>query len=74
MLLALYALQGDPVGTTALADAIGTPLTTALRWIQYLENKGLVRRISDPNDLRRANVYLQTRGFEQMEAYLRGLS
>ncbi len=58
MLLDLYASheRGEQVSMVALALASGVPQSTALRTIQRLEDKGMIVREGDPNDLRRSWV------------------
>lgn len=45
------------------------PLTTALRWVSALENRGLVWRRGDSHDKRAANVGLTTRGKDLLVRY-----
>ena len=48
----------------------GLPSTTVLRWINKLEEAGLVYRESDPSSHRRVFVMLTDRGFDLMSAHL----
>jgi DNA-binding MarR family transcriptional regulator len=54
MLLALYAAecQGPRPTVTSLCQNSGFPLTTALRWLHFLEGERLVSRESSPVDKR----------------------
>jgi DNA-binding MarR family transcriptional regulator len=58
MLLDLFASheRGERVSVIALALASGVPQSTALRTIQRLEDKGMIVREGDPDDLRRSWV------------------
>jgi DNA-binding MarR family transcriptional regulator len=54
MLLALYsaAEENGQLPVSRLAERSGTPPTTAIRWLAYLEDQGLTQRLSNPNDQR----------------------
>ncbi len=54
MLLALCACEefAAPPTVSALGAASGAPATTALRWLSYLENQGLVTRHGSLHDQR----------------------
>lgn len=58
MLLDLFAAHelGQRVSVSALCFASGVPQSTALRTVQRLEERGLVEREGDPDDLRRSWV------------------
>jgi DNA-binding MarR family transcriptional regulator len=58
MLLDLFVSheRGEQVSMVALALASGVPQSTALRTIQRLEDKHMIVREGDPNDLRRSWV------------------
>jgi DNA-binding MarR family transcriptional regulator len=68
MLLALYAvdLAKEQVSITDLSKATAVPGTTLLRWIDELEEAGLIRRIPDSRDGRRIFIYLSSRGRSAM--------
>lgn len=72
MLLELYALkcEGVRVSVSKLSVAANVPGTTALRWIDKLDEQGLIERTDDPLDGRRVWVVLSERGFETMWLYL----
>lgn len=72
MLLTLYchALRGETLSASMLCQAAGTSPTTALRWIQLLEQKKLVVRTKDDQDARRAMISLTVQGETVMTEYL----
>jgi len=53
-----------------LADLVGTPLTTALRWMGYLEKELLAERNDHPTDRRIVFIKLTDKGRNAMEAFL----
>lgn len=76
MLLALYCFgaRGEKLWVSGLRDYASVPPTTASRWIAVMEQKGLVVRIKDKDDARRAFVKLSDSGAKMMEDYLRSIS
>ncbi|MDR6786763.1 PAS domain S-box-containing protein [Sphingomonas sp. BE138] len=72
LLLDLYAqaLAGRATYTTSAAVASGAPLTTALRQIATLVDRGLVAREADPVDRRRVLLCLTDEGSHRMRDYL----
>lgn len=56
-----------PVTSACIGAAV--PVTTALRWLTVLEDKGLILRENDTADARRVFVRLSTDGYEKMIAY-----
>lgn len=71
MLLLLYITEPGPrQSISRLADESGASRTTALRWIDYLEGQGLIRREAHPNDRRIAFVQLTQKGRQSIELYL----
>lgn len=72
MLLELYALEceGRSISISKLSFAAGVPGTTALRWIDKLEEKMLIVRTDDALDGRRTWVALSEHGFATMRLYL----
>jgi len=58
ILLDLYIseVEGKKISITSACAASNVPLTTALRWIGVLEDRGLVIRYDDPTDNRRSFV------------------
>lgn len=71
MLLDLTAARAEHarVSVTSLCIASGVPATTALRWIAQLETAGLVERVADDIDKRRAFIALSDKAAEAMAAY-----
>ena len=62
MMLDLYVNDGGrPVSLTSLAGAASVSSSTALRSIEILVSRNLLRRIPDPHDGRRINVLLSPR-------------
>ncbi|WP_294196198.1 PAS domain-containing protein [uncultured Sphingomonas sp.] len=72
LLLDLFAqdLAGRDTYTTSAAVASGAPLTTALRQITMLVERGLVAREADPVDRRRVLLRMTDEGAQRMRAYL----
>ena len=75
MLLDLTAARGEHrrVSITSLCIASGVPTTTALRWIKLLEQSGLVQRIEDETDRRRAFISLTDRGTDAMARFFKAV-
>ena len=73
ILLELYAASLGQFRTTVgkLCVGAGVPATTALRWINHLEEKGMIERKSDPTDGRRQFLMLSPSGLEAMNAALK---
>jgi DNA-binding MarR family transcriptional regulator len=76
ILLALYRaeLEQRPVSTSALCIASAVPATTALRWIDKLEQLRFLTREADPLDGRRFWVTLSSRASAKMNSYFNSLS
>ena len=74
ILLELYAteLGQRRISISSLCIGAGVPATTALRWINALENKGLITRQDDPVDGRRVYASLAEKGIDAMQAYFAG--
>lgn len=62
-------LQGNITYVSSLAVGAQVPLTTALRYLQLLEDHGLVSRERDPKDKRRTLVELTDKGLQKMRAF-----
>jgi DNA-binding MarR family transcriptional regulator len=73
MLLSLYIMDGRPLSAGQLANMIGAPQTTALRWLQYLEKEGFVARSTDPDDRRFTRIGLLDQGRQLLDAYFSSL-
>ena len=71
MLLDLTAATAERarVSVTSLCIAASVPPTTALRWIRQMTDGGLLRRIEDETDRRRAFIVLSDRSRNAMAAY-----
>jgi DNA-binding MarR family transcriptional regulator len=74
MLLALYmeASSGPKVTVGRLSEMTDTAQTTAIRWLDYLENHGLVRREPHPTDRRAVRVELTGKGRSALDELLSG--
>ena len=73
ILLDLFAAQeaGQRVSISSACIAANVPPTTALRWLAILESRGLIVRISDETDRRRAFVRLSELAHRRMSQWLR---
>lgn len=71
MLLDLTAARAEHerVSVTSLCIASGVPATTALRWISQMVEAGLLERVQDDADRRRAFIALTDRAAEAMARY-----
>ena len=71
MLLDLTAarVEHNRVSVTSLCIASGVPPTTALRWISQLTEAGLLERVEDETDRRRAFITLTDRAADAMARY-----
>jgi DNA-binding MarR family transcriptional regulator len=69
MLVILYILDGRRVTVGRLATMIDAPQTTALRWLQYLEERSYIARRDDPDDKRVVCIELMDEGRERLDAY-----
>lgn len=61
--------EGQQVSVTSLCIAAGVPATTALRWIGQMVEAGLLVRVQDPEDRRRAFIALSHRSTDAMARY-----
>jgi len=75
MLLESYAadLTDTSLSVTSLCLGAAVPATTALRWLQKLEQQGWVGRRSDPLDGRRIWVEMTTQGSSRMSKYFNAI-
>jgi hypothetical protein len=71
MLLDLTAARAEHVrvSVTSLCIASGVPPTTALRWIGQMNQAGLLERVEDESDRRRAFIALSARAADGMARY-----
>jgi len=76
ILLALYVIDGDRrrLNTRELSELANLALTTALRWLNYLEEQGLIARKSNPFDQRMVYVEISDKGRSAMDDYLLQMS
>jgi len=72
MLLELYSEQFSPRHSTltSLSAASGLPISTALRYIRTMEQRGLLQRMRDQHDARIVHVRLSDQALEKMRAIL----
>lgn len=71
ILLDLSAARGEgrQVSVTSLCIASGVPATTALRWIAQMSEAGLLERVADEQDGRRAFIGLSQAAADGMARY-----
>ena len=71
ILLDLTAARAEHsrVSITSLCIASGVPATTALRWIGMMTESGLLQRVEDDTDRRRAFVALGDKAADAMARY-----
>ena len=71
MLLDLTAARAEHarVSVTSLCIASGVPPTTALRWIGQMSETGLLERVEDETDRRRAFITLTDKAADSMARY-----
>lgn len=75
ILLELYAaaLGQQRISITRLCHASAVPATTALRWINTLEEKGIIRKAADPLDGRRVFVSLSQEAVTAIGGFFRSV-
>lgn len=75
ILLDLTAARAEHtrVSVTSLCIASGVPPTTALRWIAQMTETGLLERVEDEADRRRAFIQLSDRAADAMARYFHEL-
>lgn len=71
ILLSLYVIHNERrrMSIRALADHCDLPLTTMQRWLEYLAQRDLVRRSTNPADHRVVYIELAEKGRQKMDAY-----
>jgi hypothetical protein len=62
-------LLGERISVSSACIASGVPPTTGLRWLNMLEQHGLVLRQCDPRDARRSYVILSPGGSMALRRY-----
>ena len=74
LLLTLFVMDraGPRMTIGQLAQVAGTKLTTALRWLDYLEDQTFVRRERHPTDARTAFIELTDKARDALRVYLSG--
>ena len=75
ILLDLAAAKSERrrVSVTSLCIAAGVPATTGLRWISQMVDAGLLVRIPDPHDRRRAHIALDDTTADAMARYFEAI-
>lgn len=76
LLLDLYVagIERRRISISSACIAAAVPQTTALRWIALLESRGLILRMADTDDRRRAYLTLAPRASAVVETWLQGMS
>lgn len=76
MLIDLYAskIAQHRVSVSSLCIASNVPATTAMRWINTLDDEGLIVRTDDTSDKRRHFVSLTESGLCAMDGYFASVS
>lgn len=74
LLLTLFVMDraGPRLTIGRLAQAAGTKLTTALRWLEYLEDQAFIQREHHPTDARTAFIELTDKARDALHLYLSG--
>jgi len=72
ILLVLYTIDGDRrrLNIRELSKLASLALTTALRWLDFLEQRGLITRKANPFDQRMVYAELSEKGRAAMDEYL----
>ena len=71
LMVALYSLEKEACTVGRLSELADVPLTTTLRQVQHLEDRGLVRRSEHQFDRRSVDIHLTDEGRQGMEAILK---
>jgi len=75
LLLTLFAsAESEGISVNALAERSGVPATSAKRWLDYLEQQGLIGRNDHSSDTRKTMVALTSKGIERMQTYLQTIT
>jgi DNA-binding MarR family transcriptional regulator len=72
LLLNLYVMDKDGPRLTIgrLIDSTNCPQSTALRWLQYLKDQGLIEKQEHPGDARTAFITLTNKARDALDRYL----
>lgn len=73
LVLFIYGDRGDQMSVTKLAEFSESPLTTAIRWLDYLESQRLITRTQCPSDRRKFFVTLSEKGRSTLKNYFLSL-
>lgn len=73
LVLFIYGDRGDRMSVTRLAEFSDSPLTTAIRWLDYIESQRMIVRTQCPTDRRKYFVSLTDKGRRMMSDYFRSL-
>ena len=73
LVLFLYEDRGDKMSVTRLAEFSEAPLTTAIRWLDYLESQRLIERSQCSADRRKFYVSLSDKGRSLLLTYFESL-
>lgn len=71
--LTAAAAEHSRVSVTSLCIASGVPPTTALRWITQMNDAGLIQRLEDSTDRRRAFITLSDASMGSMARYFQAI-
>ena len=71
LVLYIYGDRGERLSVSRLAEFSDAPLTTAIRWLDYLESQRLIVRLQCPTDRRKFFVNLTDKGRTTLENYFR---
>lgn len=69
----LFQLEGKALHVTSACMASGAPLSTAVRYINELERRGLLERVADHQDGRRTVLRITETGILLVQSYLKRL-
>ena len=72
--LARARLENEEISVSSICIASHAPQSTALRWIKFMEDEGLVERRPDAEDKRRIHVKISNAGLKYIDLYFREIS
>ena len=74
ILLAIYIAEDEePPAITQITASSGSPATTTLRWLEYLEKNDLVDRRRHATDGRVVLITLSPKGRDSLDTYFAGI-